>query len=418
MDTVIDEKQGAAMAAQVSENEGDWGGALDTAFADDSGSGSQATPTPASAAPAQPAKAVAKPDDARQAAPKGRVNDLPPDDGAQDPEPVKPKTEPAKVAAAEGEAFKGTPKQLREAYELTKREKAELERKVKELSDARSSGTAAEVEKATKALRDEMDGIKKAHDETQAELRFARYTRSAEYKERFQKPLEKAYTDAMADLEGITMVDESGNERAVDYVADLEPIINAPAAKAWQIAKATFGDAAPQVMQHRNAIARLQSEAKAAIEDYRKNGAEHERRMEEQARISREQAVQKWSRELESVVSERPSLFSKPKDDSGLAKAWDDGDAIVNAALLGKMPDGVGEEERGEFAIQAQAQVAARARAFGVLAHRVHRLNSENRKLQERIKALEGSEPSGASRRTQEPSSAKAQGWEAALESM
>ena len=274
------------------------------------------------------------------------------------------------------------------------------------------------MEKATKALREEMDAIKKEHDQTQAELRFARYTRSAEYKERFQKPLEKAYTEVMTDLDGIVMTDEAGAERPIDYATDLQPIFEAPTAKALQLAKDTFGDAASVVMQHRAAIVRIQNEARAAIEDYRKNGAEHEKRMEEQARARRDETFQKWGREVESVVSERPRLFAKPTDDETLAKAWDDGDAIVNAALLGKMPEGVAEDAREEFAVQAQAQVAARARAFGVLAHRVHKLNVENRKLQDRIKALEGAEPKGASRRQADVGANKASGWEEALRSM
>lgn len=331
-------------------------------------------------------------------APKGRSlfkQDIPDDE----PDPVKQDPEPdpqPKAPDAGKEAPKGSIKQLREQYELTKREKADLESKVRELTEARETGTKAEVEKATKELREEVERIRKEREEAEVELRFSRYTKSNEYKTKYQQPLQKAYEQAMADIDGIVMVGEDGTERPASW-QDLEPIFNAPTARAAQLAREMFGDASAVILQNRANVVRLQNEAKAAIEEYKAKGAEFEKQREAQAQAAREASVKAWRESMDRVVSERPKLYAKPEGDETLAKAWDTGDKLVRAAFLGELPPDVDVTDKDAFAVEAQAEVAARVRAFNVMAHRVQGLQSENAKLKARLAKLEASEPKAGS---------------------
>ena len=81
---------------------------------------------------------------------------------------VTPKTETPAAPAKAPEQAKPEPaslKQFREQYEMTKKERDDFAAKVSELERAKSEGTRKEVEEATKALKAEMDSIRKNAEE-------------------------------------------------------------------------------------------------------------------------------------------------------------------------------------------------------------------------------------------------------------
>lgn len=308
---------------------------------------------------------------------------------------------------------------LRESYELTKAEKAKLEAKVAELERTRDEGTKAEIAKATEALRKEVEDIRKAREEAEQELRYANYTKSHEYRQKYTEPLQAAWKAALEDINGIQVTDgETGNVRDVSARELQEVILAKSAGEASLKAREIFGDAAAIVMQHRADILRIDRERENAIKTYREKGDERQKQLESQ-QAERASATRKaWEKAVDETVSERPALYARPKDDDALGKAWDDGDKLVKLAMLGEIPpevDAASSEDREALQVQAQAEIAARVRGFNVMAHRNAALRKEVSDLKAALQKLKGSEPGQTSKPTDAP---KAKSWEDALEEL
>ena len=418
----------------------EWEASLDAM----SGEGSTETPGAAQAAPAQGGATpgagaavekeiqpgqipdgVQNPTDASQGKPapqdktaqqgnpgKAKPKFLRPDD-IPDDEPEQAKEEPAKQ---EPPKKKGGIEALRETYELTRNEKAKLEERVRELERTREEGTKAEVAKATAELQKQIDDIRKAREEAETELRFANYARSNEYKEKYQVPLQAAYRQAIEDIKGVQVVDEEGGTPRDASVSELQAILDAPsAAKAAQLASEMFGSAAPLVMQHRAEILKLDTARRAALEEYKAKGAEREKAKAEEIQRTQKEIRARWERSIDATVSERPSLYARPKEDD-LAKAWDQGDKLVKLAFLGEIPPDVdaGDDPSG-LALEAQAEVAARVRSFNVMAHRNVALRKEVASLKAALEKMKGSEPGQHTKATEPP---KGESWEDKLDAL
>lgn len=404
-----------------------WEGALDTLGGDPGATAVETPPSggvpaglgaptetdiPAGTVPA----GVQKPEPDVKPAPSGRVGDakpkpqfmrsdeIPDDDAKVDP----PKVEPPKPDA--GRKKDGIAA-LRESYELTKAEKAKLEARVAEIEKTREEGTKAEVAKATEALRKEVEDIRKAREQAESELRFANYTRSAEYREKYRQPIEDAYKVALEDIKGVQVMDDGAAEARDASSQELLAVLQAPsAAKAAQIANEIFGSAAPLVMQHRSEILKLERARQSAIDEWKAKGAEREKEREARTAQTQQEIRRRWEQSLETTISERPSLYARPKDDDALGKAWDDGDKLVRLAFLGEVPPEVGDvSDRDGLAIEAQAEIAARVRGFNVMAHRNVALKAEVARLKAQLQKVTGSEPGQQSAPRE---AAKTETWE------
>jgi len=153
------------------------------------GSASQQTPQEVAPAPAVSVPQVTPPAPAELAKPKN-------EDFFNLDKFTAKKDEPA--PAAKPEAAKSEPtsiKQFREQYDLTKKERDDFAAKVSELERARSEGTRKEVEEATKSLKAEMDSIRKNAEELDTEVRYLNYTRSGEYKQKYEAPPARSLAD-------------------------------------------------------------------------------------------------------------------------------------------------------------------------------------------------------------------------------
>lgn len=375
--------------------------------------------------PGQIPDGVQKPTDASQGkpapqdnpAPQGKPGKAKPNlfrtDDIPDDEAEQPKEEPARQ---EPPKKKDGIAALRETYELTKHEKAKLEARVQELERTREEGTKAEIAKATAELQKQIEDIRKAREEAETELRFANYARSTEYREKYQLPLQAAYKQAIEDIKGIQVVDEEGGTPRDASVQELQAVLDAPsAARAAQLATEMFGSAAPIVMQHRADILKLDSARRAALEDYKTKGAEREKARAEEVQRTQKEIRARWEKSIEATVSERPSLYARPKEDD-LAKAWDQGDKLVKLAFLGEIPPEVDAEgDPSGLAVEAQAEVAARVRAFNVMAHKNVALRREVASLKAALEKLKGSEPGQHTKATEPP---KGESWEETLDAL
>ena len=324
------------------------------------------------------------------------------------PAPVeKPKPQPqaAKKAVEIPEEQKsargGTLKEFRENYETTKKERDELASKLKALETAREEGTRAEIKKATEEYEKKVSALEAKYNEVETRLKFTDYTRSTEYKDKFEKPLQSAWQEAIADISGATIELEDGSERQASH-QDIQALLHLPAIAAAKRATELFGAAAPAVLQHRNSILSIMKARDGAVREYQEKGAEREREMSAKASQQMERVYGVFNETIRNYESADAGLYGRPEDPDA-QKFWDAGDRLIALAVKRQgLDSSLPEEEQSAVLTKAQAAVAARARAFGPLRHRVMKLESELEELRGKHAKLSKSEPGqGSDRATQ-----------------
>ena len=352
----------------------------------------KAVETPAAPAPAPEKPKLPFDDDIPQKPAKQQAQDKPKPEAAK-PEP--------KIPENQKSVRGGSLEEFRKNYETTKKERDDLASKLKALETAREEGTKAEIKKATEAYEKKVAELEAKYNEVETRLKFTDYTRSSEYKEKFEKPLESAWREAIADISGATIELEDGTERQAS-VQDIQALLHMPAIAAARRANELFGAAAPAVLQHRNAILSLTRARENAIKEYQEKGAEREREMSAKASQQMERIYGTFNETIKHYETADASLYGRPEDPEE-QKYWDKGDRLIALAVKRQgLDESLPEEEQSAILTKAQATVAARARAFGPLIARMHKLEAEVESLRGKQAKLVKSEPGNGSDRKAE----------------
>jgi BMFP domain-containing protein YqiC len=347
-----------------------------------------AAPTPAPA-PAPEVAPVAAAPTAPAEAPKPKVEDLFNLDRFT-PKKDEP-TPAAKIEQAKPEPT--SIKQFREQYEMTKKERDDFAAKVSELERAKSEGTRKEVEEATKALKAEMDSIRKNAEELDTEVRYLNYTRSTEYKQKYESPLREAWQTALGDIEGIRVTDEDGTERDANH-QDIMVLLNVPVAKAAIIAQETFGPAAPEIMAHRRRLIELTQARDKSIAEWKEKGAQREIEKSKQVETRQSRSRELFESQFADYEKTHAQLFGKEEGDEDGNRLLDESDRLIKIALKGEGVDAdMGYDDKVDLITKAQAQVALRARAYGRERLRVIRLQQKVAELEKKVGKVRSSEP-------------------------
>jgi BMFP domain-containing protein YqiC len=351
------------------------------------GSSSQQAPQEVAPAPAVSAPEVQAPAPADLAKPKN-------EDFFNLDKFTPKKDEPAPTAKAEPAKPEPTSiKQFREQYDLTKKERDDFAAKVSELERARSEGTRKEVEEATKSLKAEMDSIRKNAEELDTEVRYLNYTRSGEYKQKYETPLREAWQTALGDIDGIRVTDADGTERDASH-HDIMAILNVPVAKAAIIAQETFGPAAPEIMAHRRRLLELTQSRDKSIAEWKEKGAQREVERSKQVEGRQSRSRELFESQFSDYEKSHPQLFGKEDGDDDGNKLLDESDRLIRIALKGEGVDAdMGYEDKVDLITKAQAQVALRARAYGRERLRVIRLQQKVAELEKKVGKVRSSEP-------------------------
>jgi hypothetical protein len=304
------------------------------------------------------------------------------------------KDEPAPTTKAEPTKPEPTSiKQFREQYDLTKKERDDFAAKVSELERARSEGTRKEVEEATKSLKAEMDSIRKNAEELDTEVRYLNYTRSGEYKQKYETPLREAWQTALGDIDGIRVTDADGTERDASH-HDIMAILNVPVAKAAIIAQETFGPAAPEIMAHRRRLLELTQARDKSIAEWKEKGAQREVERSKQVEGRQSRSRELFESQFSDYEKSHPQLFGREEGDDDGNKLLDESDRLIRIALKGEGVDAdMGYEDKVDLITKAQAQVALRARAYGRERLRVIRLQQKVAELEKKVGKVRSSEP-------------------------
>ena len=351
------------------------------------GSSAQQTPQEVAPAPAVSAPVVSTPAPADVAKPKNEdFFNLDKFTPKKDEAAPATKTEPAKPEPT-------SIKQFREQYDLTKKERDDFAAKVSELERARSEGTRKEVEEATKALKSEMDTIRKNAEELDTEVRYLNYTRSGEYKQKYETPLREAWQTALGDIDGIRVTDADGTERDASH-HDIMAILNVPVAKAAIIAQEMFGAAAPEIMTHRRRLLELTQSRDKSIAEWKEKGSQREVERSKQVEGRQSRSRELFESQFSDYEKSHPQLFGREEGDDDGNKLLDESDRLIRIALKGEGVDAdMGYEDKVDLITKAQAQVALRARAYGRERLRVIRLQQKVAELEKKVGKVRSSEP-------------------------
>jgi len=341
-------------------------------------------PAPAPAAPEPPAPAAP----AAPAATAPEATKPPVDDLFNLDKFTTKKEEPAPAPAKQDAPAKSEPaslKQFREQYEMTKKERDDLASKVAELERARSEGTKKEIEEATKALKAEMDSIRKNAEELDTEVRYLNYTRSGEYKQKYEAPLREAWQTALGDIEGIRVTDADGTERDASH-EDIMAILNVPVAKA--------AITAPEIMAHRRRILELTQARDKSIAEWKEKGSQREVEQKKQLESRQSRSRELFDSQFTEFEKSHNQLFGREDGDEEGNKLLDESDRLIKIALKGEGIDAdMGYDDKVDLITKAQAQVALRARAYGRERLRVIRLQQKVAELEKKVGKVRSSEP-------------------------
>ncbi len=314
-------------------------------------------------------------------------------------EPAKAPEKPVdKVLTPETPPEKMAPKQLREAYEGLKRKQAEMEAKYKEL-ETKASKPADDPEKKTLAER--LAAREQRLKEVEDELRFTDYSKSEEYKQRFEKPFVDAYVNARARVAGLKTVEKRNDLDEVTQQArqgtaedfdHLMKISDDNDAAEW--ATERFGNKAPIVLSHRERVQELNHARQAATEEYRTKGAERDK-----ARAMEQETVQKSFTEAvenhaKAAIEKYPQWFKPDDTDVKGNEILERGQHLVKRVLSNGAPLKDGEQPMtpAQYA-SAVAAVRNKAAAFDRLAHRHAQASSRIKTLEAELAAFKSSQP-------------------------
>lgn len=229
--------------------------------------------------------------------------------------------------------------------------------------------------------------IEQRNKELEDEIRYVNYQKSSEFKEKYQKPYEQAWSKWMSELGELMVTDSaSGAERPIK-ADDILELVNLPLQKARQRATDVYGAFADDVMSARKEIRSLFDAQQTALEEARKTGEGWHARIQQEAK-QRQQAMSKelsdnWRKFNEAAVAdERYGKFFKPVegDEDGnkrLSKGFEMAD---KAFAVNPFDPRLTPEQRAEI-VQLHSAVRNRAAAFG-------RLSVQNQRLEAKVKEL------------------------------
>lgn len=334
-------------------------------------------PKPAApAAPAAPPKAGDKPAEPPAKAPGEPQDEPTPSEAGKDT----PK-------AAEPAADPKTTRQQQSPWKLVETYKAKLANTERELAEARAKGNPADVE----VLKQRLEATENRAKALEEEIRFVDYSKSAEFKEKYQQPYDEAWTKAQAELSELTVTLPDGTSRPAD-VNDLVRLANLPLGEARRQANEMFGDAADDVMAHRRHIRELAEAQTKALDEAKKHG---DRRQQEQAEAIgkvRSETSQLWTSTIAEEESKRDFLQPK-EDDNEWNEKLEKAKLFVDGALAKNAFDPRMTPEDRKEAVKRHVALRNRAIGFAVRGLVIKRQAAEIKSLNDELAKFKSSTP-------------------------
>lgn len=269
---------------------------------------------------------------------------------------------------------------LRKEYRKLHKTVSEKDREIAELR-ARS-----EKAPVNNAVLEENKALKKRMEALEEEIRYVDFTKSSEFKEKFERPYQDAYTDAVEEVKELRVNLPDGQSRPAT-AQDLDKILQAETQDVRTLANEMFGDAAPDVLAARRRLAELTRNANRESKRYRESAAERERQKAIKAAEEKEGMGRMWKQANEAIAERYPEHFGHIEGDDEYNKELDAGYQTVEKAHSPDLP----MEER----MSRLAAVRHRAAAFRAKMLQVKRLKSRVQELEQVVAEYEKSAPAG-----------------------
>lgn len=289
-------------------------------------------------------------------------------------------------------------------YEHSKTRIAALEQENSQLKEK----LVPEADRETFLKRlNEAEGRAKALED---EIRFVNYSKSEEFKTKYEAPYEKAWKVAMAELSEIGILDPQTNQQRPVEAKDLLTLVNMPLGQAREMANAVFGDFADDVMAHRKEIRNLFEQRTQALEEAKTKGAEREKLHKEQydaiTKKIGEDTQKLWKSANETAhKDEKYGKYFVPieGDEEGNIRLGK-GFQLVDRAFSDPSPADprLSPEERTQI-VKRHAAVRNRAAAFGRLVAQNTKLTTELETLKKELEQYKASTPNTTTSTTTAP---------------
>jgi hypothetical protein len=371
-------------------------------------------------------KATQKPNEKPPEDEKPPVEDkVPP----QDQKPPEEKPADEKVALPKpGEQPKVKAATLRGELERSRGEAKEWRQKYEALqAESQKPKADAEKEQLLKA-REEWN---KERETLQNELKFAKYERSAEYKERYQQPFLNSYQEGQKLMTALSFkepdkldefgaVVEAGKMRkGTEADWDTLMAIN-DEDSANKFVADHFGHNAARIILQRQKNLELFGAMNRAVEDFRKQAGEREGQMSELMSKQQKEISERWHAANNAAAQKYPELFAPdPADAKGNnllsygTRLADLAFGVLDPSEFSKLPESIqakmvnGKLPPQEMTLLHSA-IRNRAAAHDRLVYRLRQKDAELKALQEKLDGFEESEPGkGQERRVEVPGKKK-----------
>jgi hypothetical protein len=316
----------------------------------------------------------------------GSPGEQPPKEGSEvSPEP------PAATEA--GAAVSAEAKKKVSPWKLVEEYKARLATLEKEVADAKTTRLDP---KEKEDLTTRLSAAEKRAQDLDEHIKYVDYTKSREFAEKYQKPYEEAWKKAMGEL-GELVIDDPTSPNGSRPITpdDLLELVNMPLQKARELANATYGDFADDVMTHRKEIKNLFEAQQKGLAEARKLGLDRTKKIQEFQQHITKTIVDHWNKANQEVVAdEKLARFFKPvAGDEESAKRLERGYKLSDKAFAVDSRDPRLTPQQREDAVRTHAAVRNRAAAFGHAVYLLEKAEAEVKSLKAELDKYRSTEP-------------------------
>jgi hypothetical protein len=232
------------------------------------------------------------------------------------------------------------------------------------------------VEKSpvTTAALEENKTLKKRLDEVEGELRYLDYTKSQDFKDKYEKPYQDAYGDAIEEVKELWVSTDDGNSRPATP-GDFQKIMAADQQDVRALAAKLFGEASSDVLALRRKLVEMNKNANRESKRYREEAGERERQRTLKQSEEKSQLEGLWNKAVSTIEERYPEYFKPIEGDEEYNRELKAGYETVNKAHTPNLPM---EEKIARLAALRHRAAAFRAQVF------------VNKRLKARVAELEG----------------------------
>lgn len=316
---------------------------------------------------------------------------------AEKKEPAEaPKTPPADPKKVADEAKPPKAASLREAKDRAEAQLKEWKTKFEALQKEHST-PKEDAEK--KKLLEERDSWGKSKQQLENELRYAKYERTQEFKDKYQVPFENSYKEGVELVKSFTykepdrkdendVVVEGKSRKATQD--DWDTFIGLDANEANKFAHEHFGYNAQEMIVARRDLFKLLKSKNEAITKFQTEGAQMEQKQLEQQQTQEKEFKQLFESSNKAAVDD-PKLARWFKADEADAKAKELLDKGFNFADEA-FSDATAKKPLAERA-RVYSILRNKAAAFDHVAYKLSMTEKRNAELQKALDEYEASEP-------------------------